>query len=62
MQRRNRLHLSGRRKRGFFFLAEARRMACDVITLGEVAERGAEMIEIRCGRPVPRTRSLAATA
>jgi hypothetical protein len=26
------------------------RMARDVITLGDVAERGAEMIEIRCGR------------
>ena len=25
-------------------------MARDVITLGEVAERGAAMIEIRCGR------------
>ena len=25
-------------------------MARDVITLGEVAERGGEMIEIRCGR------------
>ena len=25
-------------------------MARDVITLGDVAERGAEMIEIRCGR------------
>jgi len=26
------------------------RMAHDVITLGDVAERGPEMIEIRCGR------------
>jgi hypothetical protein len=34
----------------FFFLAEALRVARDVITLGDVAERGAEMIEIRCGR------------
>jgi hypothetical protein len=33
-------------------------MACDVITLGDTAERAAEMIEIRCGRAV-RSRGVA---
>jgi hypothetical protein len=43
-------HIQPRHHAGFFFLAKGLRMARDVITLGDVADRGAEMIEIRCGR------------